>query len=217
MNTPVFAYAAAALIGYLLGSSNLAYFLGRRRSVDIRDKGSGNPGASNTMVLYGWKAGIAVALHDIGKALLAVVLVSTLFRSLPLIGETAGASCVLGHLFPFYMGFRGGKGFAAYLGMIIGLNWRFAACLGVAIIVSVLITDYIVTGTMITVLSYPIYCLIVGNYGAAAMLSVVTAIIVVRHKENFKRILNGTEVGLRKAHRGDLRIRDDEEQGRKDT
>ena len=213
--TDAYAYPIAAVIGYLLGSSNLAYFLSKlNRRTDIRNVGTGNPGASNTMMLYGWKAGVAVGVHDIGKAIIAVLVAGLLFARLPLIRETAGAACVMGHLFPFYMGFRGGKGFASYLGMIIGLNWLFALGLGAAIIVSVLITDYIVVGTMITVISYPVYCAITGNYGAAALLSVVTAFIIYKHRENFRRILNGTEVGLRKAHRGDMRIKN--EQGRDD-
>ena len=198
-------YLSVVLLGYLLGCSNLAWFLAKAKGVDIRGKGSGNPGASNAMILMGWKAGILVGLHDIGKAALAVFLAKSLFPSLPLAGEVAGAACVLGHLFPFYLGFRGGKGFASYLGMTAMLNWRFALVIGLAIIVLVLITDYMVVGTMTTVVSFPVYNLLTRHFSAAALLAVISLFIIWKHRENFRRILDGTEIGLRKAHRGDLR------------
>ena len=104
-------YMLVVLIGYLLGSLNLALLLARLKGVDIRAGGSGNPGASNAVTLMGWKAGALVALHDIGKGILAVWLCTRLFPALPYCGAAAGVACVLGHIFPFYTRFRGGKGF----------------------------------------------------------------------------------------------------------
>lgn len=203
---PILSYALITLIGYLLGSSNIAYYIARRRGIDILQTGTGNPGASNAMMLLGWKTGILVGLHDIGKAVLATWLCGLLFPDLPLSRVVAGASCVLGHLFPFYLAFRGGKGFASTLGMIAALNWRFALILGVAIIVVVLITDYIVTGTVLTVVSYPVYCLATHQLIAAAILAGIAVIILVKHRANFVRIFKGTEVGLRRAHKGEMRV-----------
>lgn len=202
---PYVLYLPVVLIGYLLGCSNMAWYLAKSKGVDIRGKGSGNPGASNAMILMGWKAGVLVGLHDIGKAALAVLICRGLFPSLPLAGEIAGAACVLGHLFPFYLGFRGGKGFASYLGAVAALNWRFALGLGVAIILLVLVTDYMVVGTMTTVISYPVYNLLIRHFWSALVLALVSLLIVYKHRENFKRILNGTEIGLRRANRGDYR------------
>lgn len=204
---PILAYFLIALLGYLLGSSNLAYYIARRRGIDIHHTGSGNPGASNAMMLMGWKTGILVGVHDIGKAILAVWLCSLFFPQTPLCREVAGVACVLGHLFPFYLAFRGGKGFASCLGVIAALNWRFALILGVAIIVVVLITDYIVAGTMLTVVSYPVYCLATHQLITAALLALVALIIIYKHRGNFVRILKGTEVGLRRAHKGELRVK----------
>ena len=202
----IVSYVLIVLLAYLLGTSNLAYFIARRRGINILQTGTGNPGASNAMMLLGWKTGILVGLHDIGKALLATWLSGVLFPDLPLSRELAGAACVLGHLFPFYLSFRGGKGFASTLGMIAALNWRFVLLLGVAIIVVVLITDYIVTGTVLTVLSYPIYCLATHQLIAAAILAGIALIILMKHRVNFVRIWKGPEVGLRRAHRGELRV-----------
>lgn len=203
---PIVACLCAALIGYLLGCINPAYFIARAKGIDILNMGTGNPGASNTMMLLGWKAGILVGLHDIGKAVLAVLLCALLFPSAPLVREIAGTACILGHLFPFYLAFRGGKGFASTLGVIGALDWRFALILLAAIIVLVLITDYIVVGTMLTVVSYPIYCFVTSRLIAAALLTATALIIIYRHRANFIRICNGTEVGLRRANRGELRV-----------
>jgi len=202
----IVSYVLIVLLAYLLGTSNLAYFIARRRGINILQTGTGNPGASNAMMLLGWKMGILVGLHDIGKAFLAAFLAGLLFPELPLSREVAGAACVLGHLFPFYLSFRGGKGFASTLGMIAALNWRFALLLGVAIVAVVLITDYIVAGTVLTVVSYPVYCFATHQLIAAAILAGIALIILMKHRGNFVRIWKGTEVGLRRAHKGELRV-----------
>ena len=202
----IVSYALIVLLAYLLGTSNLAYFIARRRGINILQTGTGNPGASNAMMLLGWKTGILVGLHDVGKAFLAAFLAGLLFPELPLSREVAGAACVLGHMFPFYLRFRGGKGFASTLGMIAALNWRFVLLLGVAIIVVVLITDYIVAGTVLTVVSYPVYCFATHQLIAAAILAGIALIILMKHRGNFVRIWKGTEVGLRRAHKGELRV-----------
>lgn len=193
------------LIGYLLGSSNMAWYLAKLKGVDLRAKGSGNPGASNAMILMGWKAGVLVGLHDIGKAFLAVWLCTRLFPAAPYCGVIAGFACVIGHMFPFYLRFRGGKGFASYLGMILALDWRFALVLCAAIVVVTLVTDYIVIGTMTTVISFPVYCAVEHHLIAAAMLCFLSAIIIYKHRANLVRIVRGTEIGFRSANRGDHR------------
>ena len=100
-------YIVSALIGYLLGCSNMATYLAALRGVDLKSGGTGNPGASNTLILMGWRAGVIVGVHDIGKAVAAVLLAKALFPGLPLAGAVAGVCSVLGHMFPFYLKFRG--------------------------------------------------------------------------------------------------------------
>lgn len=150
-------YLLILLIGYLLGCSNMAVYLAAAQNVDLRSGGSGNPGASNALILMGWRAGLLVGAHDIAKAVLAVLLCRLLFPAVPLAGALSGAACVVGHMFPFYMRFHGGKGFAAYLGMTLALNWRFALLLLLAVSLITLVTDYVVLGTMTTVISVPLY------------------------------------------------------------
>lgn len=199
-------YIIAAFMGYLLGCSNMSFYLSKIYGVDIRSHGSKNLGASNTMILMGWKAGILVAVHDILKAALAVIFAQMLFPEVPFIGAVAGVASVYGHVFPFYLKFKGGKGFASYVGMTLALNWKFALILIVVVALITLITDYIVIGTFTTIASVPLYMGFTNhNCVLALILLVGTAVILYKHRENITKLKNGTEIGLRSANRGDHR------------
>ena len=200
-------YVIAAVLGYLLGCSNMAYYLAKIRKADLTKNGTGNLGASNATVLLGWKAGILVATHDIGKSVLAVLAAQWLFPGVENIGALAGIASVLGHIFPFYLKFKGGKGFASYMGMTLALNWKLALCLIAAVILVTLITDYIVCGTLTTIITVPIYMGIAAHsFLLAGILFIGTAVILYKHRENFPRMLNGTELGLRSALRGENKL-----------
>ena len=202
------AYVMAALGAYALGCSNMAFYLSKLHKVDFRGGGSGNLGASNATILMGWKAGILVAIHDAGKALLAVLLANLLFPDLPNVGAVAGIAAVLGHIFPAPLRFRGGKGFASYVGMTLALNWKFAlVVLGIVVLVTV-ITDYIVVGTTTTVLMVPSYLgWVHHSFLLAGILLIGTLVILYKHRENYVRMANGTEIGLRSAAKGERRIK----------
>jgi len=200
------AYILVCLMGYLLGCSNMAVYLAKWKKVDLKSRGSGNNGASNAAIVLGWRAGILTALHDIGKAVLAVALAQWLFPQLSYAREAAGAACVLGHVFPVFFNFRGGKGFASYLGMTLVLNWKLALILMVAVAVITLVADYIVFGTLTTVCAVPLYQGISSqSLIAGLILASVSAVIVWKHWENLQKIAKGTEIGLRgtlsKKHR----------------
>ena len=199
-------YVIVVLLSYLIGCSSMALYLSIMKKTDVRQAGSGNLGTSNAVLLLGWRAGILVGLHDIGKAFLAVHLAQWLFPLLPHAGAVAGVACVLGHIFPFYLRFKGGKGFASYLGMTLALNWKFALIILIAVVVLTLLTDYIVVGTFTTVVSVPLYLGIARHSLLLAMiLCIATAVILFKHRENLVRICRGTEIGLRSAIRGDHR------------
>ena len=200
-------YLLILLIGYLLGCSNMAVYLAAAQNVDLRSGGSGNPGASNALILMGWRAGLLVGAHDIAKAVLAVLLCRLLFPAVPLAGALSGTACVAGHMFPFYMRFHGGKGFAAYLGMTLALNWRFALLLLLAVSLITLVTDYVVLGTMTTVISVPLYSAWSGSGTTALLLLPLSAIIIYKHRDNLVRICRGTEIGLRRRFRAAERSR----------
>lgn len=201
-------YLIVILFSYLLGTSSMSYYLAKLNQVDIRNSGSKNLGASNAMILMGWKAGVIVAIHDAGKALLAVILARVLFPELPYAAEIAGVTSVLGHIFPFYLKFKGGKGLASYIGMTLALNWKFGLAVIVILALVTLITDYIVMGTVtvITVVS-AFMGFINHSLMIATILLVASFVIGYKHRENYVRIYKGTEIRFRKANRGDYRVK----------
>ncbi len=200
-------YIIVIVLGYLLGTSNLAYYISKWKHVDFTKSGSGNLGASNATMLLGWKSGIIVGLHDSVKSLVAVVIARLLFPDLEYAGAAAGIASVLGHIFPFYLRFRGGKGFASYLGMTLALNWKVAlAVIGLVLVVT-WITDYIVVGTTTTIVVVPVALgLMCHSWILALILLVGTVVIAYKHRENFVRIYRGTEFRVRNVSRGEHRI-----------
>lgn len=188
---------ACVLIGYLLGSSNLAYYLSKAKKIDLRGEGSGNYGTSNAFMLLGAKLGVLVAIHDIGKAVISVVLAMLLFPDVVYLPAVAGVSAVIGHIFPFYIKFKGGKGFAPYIGLAVALNWKVGLIIVAVAVALILISNYMVFGTMATILSLPISLAIHNDWIALALASAVTIIIILKHIENFVKIKNGTEFKVR--------------------
>ncbi len=194
----------SALIGYLLGSISPSYFLARAKGFDIREKGTGNAGASNVTQTMGWGYGIFTALFDIFKSFGAVLLCTWLFRDKQFCGRVAGIMAVMGHMFPFYMGFKGGKGFASYTGMTLAFDWKFCLIMVVVSILITLVTDYIALATILFVIVCPVYYYLTGgNLPVLIMLCVLGLIIIYKHRINIQRILKGEEIGLRqmKKHR----------------
>ena len=201
-------YVIVILLSYILGSSNMAKYLAAIKKVDLTAGGSGNLGASNAVILMGWGAGVLTALHDIGKSALAVILARLVFPDVPHIGAAAGVAAVLGYIFPFWMKFKGGKGFASYLGMTLALHWKFAIAVLLLVVAVTLITDYIVAATTTTIVLVPIGLgILTQSWILPLILLVASLVIAWKHRENYIRIYNGTEIGFRKAGRGDYRVK----------
>ena len=199
-------YFIASLLGYVLGCSNLAYYISRATKKDIRQAGTGNLGASNATVLFGWKAGVSVALHDAGKALLAALLARLLFPNLEYAGAAAGVAAVLGHIFPFYLKFRGGKGTASFVGLTLALNWKLALAVLLILVLATIITDYIVIGTFSAIVTVPVYVgLFAHNLALMAIVCIASFAIFWKHRENIGRMIRKEEIGLRSTIRGDKR------------
>ena len=119
----------------------------------------------------------------------------------------AGVACVLGHIFPFWLKFKGGKGFASFWGMTLALNWKLALIVLAAVVIVTIITDYIVCGTLTTIISVPVYMIFTQGWLMAMIILIATAVIIIKHRENYPRMLNGTELGLRSAIRGDNKLK----------
>lgn len=191
-------YIFTALISYLFGSFNTAYFLGKAKGFDIRERGSHNAGASNIKVNLGWGAAILTGLADMFKAILSILLCSYLFPDDPLISFLAGAMAVVGHIFPFYMDFKGGKGYASYLGMLLGLDYKIALLAMALTVILSLLSNYIAIGTYAALLVVPVCFILKGESGAPLIvLILVSALIAFKHRVNIRRILRHEEIGIR--------------------
>lgn len=201
-------YIIAILTAYFLGSSNMAFYLSKMKDVDIRKNGSGNLGASNATVLLGWGAGVIVAVHDIGKALIAVLAAKWAFPDLEYVGAAAGVACVLGHIFPFYLKFKGGKGLASFIGMMAALDWKVALGIVVLLVVVTLVTDFIALGTISVSVAAPVgMWFTTHSFVVPLILGVATVVMIYKHRENIVRIRNHTEIGLRSTAKGENRVK----------
>ncbi len=202
------AYLIAISIGYLLGCSNLAYWLAKWNNVDFRKGGSGNLGASNATILLGWKAGVLVGIHDIGKAILAVLLAKLLFPEAEYVDAAAGVAAVLGHVFPFYLKFKGGKGLASFLGLVAALNWKVGIAVALLLVLITLVTDFISLGTLTVSVTAPVgFFLTTGRMIVPLILAVASLVLICKHIENIHRLLNKTEIGLRSTIKGENRVK----------
>ena len=197
-------YFWVILGAYVIGSSSMSFYLSKLKGVDIRKKGSGNLGASNAMLVMGWPSAVLVGLHDIGKSVLAVRLAKFLFPTLRYIGVIAGVASILGHIFPFYLGFKGGKGFASYLGMILSLDWKLGLNIVIVMIAVVLISDYLLFGVMTTIAVSPIcFGIIKRSLPFSWIMLIASGVMLYKHQQNFIRLANGGEIGIRAALRGE--------------
>lgn len=186
-----------SLLGYLIGNINPAYVLSKLKGFDIREKGSGNAGASNVTVVMGKKAGIFTALFDIFKAFFATVIAVHLFPEIEYAKILSGVFCILGHIFPFVMKFHGGKGLACLGGMILSFNPVVFLLLLIFELIIALVSDYIsVVAPSGTVIFTLIYVFMTGDMIGTFLLVVVSVIIFFKHVENFKRIYRGEETHI---------------------
>lgn len=200
-------YFIVALIGYIFGCLQFSYILGKLlRNVDIRNMGHGNAGASNTVISLGWKYGVLVALLDISKAVASVMLIKALYKDVadPNLFNfylyLNGLFVILGHNHPFFMNFKGGKGTASLIGMLIAVNIPLAVLGILTIIIVTLITDYIALGTIALVLIVVAATLYLKlGLGAVTISMIIAALAVYNHLPNIKRIIRKEEKGLRQA------------------
>ena len=123
------------ILGYLIGSSSMSFYISKAKKVNLKEEGSKNLGASNTLALMGKKAGLAVLVHDVLKSFLVIPIIRLCmhipYNQVGWLLAIGGVFAVVGHIFPFYLKFKGGKGFATYVGIMLGLDWRFFIIIGI--------------------------------------------------------------------------------------
>ncbi len=184
-----------ALMGYLIGSINLSYLLSKRKGYDIREHGSGNAGASNVIIMMGKKIGAAVAVVDVMKAFVVVRLAIAIYPEFRYAGVIAATSVILGHIFPFYMGFRGGKGLATLGGSILALDYKMFLILLLFALFIAFVTDYICFAPITcSVLFSVLYAIKNKDVWIGVILGASTICILYRHVGNLKRIRDGKEL-----------------------
>ena len=199
----------ALVIGYVFGLFQTGYIYGKSKGIDIRKEGSGNAGTTNSLRVLGWKAGLITFLGDLLKAILAVLLVKVIFREkypegIAVLELYAGFGAVLGHNFPCYLKFKGGKGIACTAGVILAVCPYAAPICLVLFIGAVAITRYVSLGSILVVIAYLVQVIVFGQTGILHMeashlpeyyivSACFTAMALWRHRENVKRLLNGTE------------------------
>lgn len=196
-------------IGYGCGLVQTSYLLGRLHGIDIREHGSGNAGSTNALRTMGRKAGAITLLTDCLKCVLAVVLARILFESgyrdiIPLLSLYAAGGCILGHNFPVYLNFKGGKGIAASVGLIIAFDYRIFMVCFVVFFLCFFTTHYV---SLASLLSYAIFfvgVVIAGQLGSYGMGSrdrielyvlafLLMALAFWRHRANVVRLLHKEE------------------------
>lgn len=186
------------IYGYLIGTINPSYLFGKLRGMDIRKGGSGNAGATNALLLLGNAVGFLCAILDIIKAFVVCKTAVLLFAQLPAAGIIAGCGCILGHIFPIWMGFAGGKGLACLGGMLLAYNWRVLCLILLGEVILLLIANYIclvaITGSAAFT---AIYFVQTGNLLGTVLLALVTVVIFFKHIPNLRRIADGSELKIR--------------------
>ena len=197
----------AILIGYLLGCVQTSYFISRWiKKKDIRSIGSGNAGASNVTVTMGFHFGILTAFVDVSKAFLSILCINYIFPDSNYLTDLrvlAGSMAIIGHIFPFFMNFQGGKGMASYIGLILALDFHFGLNVIIFLILSTVITDFIAVGSIFIYLIMPFFFLFLPEYTNTSffILFLIGIVGVFKHWINIRRIISGEEIGLRSTMR----------------
>ena len=180
---------------YFIGGINPAYIKSKRHGFDIRKTGTGNAGASNALLSFGKRAGVLIALIDIFKAFLIVKLSALAFPAVRISKELAGTGCMVGHMFPVQLRFKGGKGLSCPGGVILAFSPKcFLIMLGAEIILA-LIVGYSSVIPITAAVAFPVIYMIFGDcWMGFALYMIAASIMEIKHIENIRRIRAGTEI-----------------------
>ncbi|MFQ9515471.1 MAG: glycerol-3-phosphate 1-O-acyltransferase PlsY [Eubacterium sp.] len=201
------------MIGYVFGLFQTGFIIGKIHNIDIRDFGSGNSGTTNAMRTLGKKYGFITYFGDALKAIFAIGVTYLIFRYMCeghmfALALYTGLGAILGHNFPFYMNFKGGKGIAASSGVIFSLifyDWKFVVLGFCTFFIALIITKYVSFSSLCLMTGFLVEMIVWGQLGmvhnlhpdekieAYILVAIMTILSFIRHKENIKRLVNGTE------------------------
>jgi glycerol-3-phosphate acyltransferase PlsY len=206
LNGSLLPFLPAVILSYLAGSFPTSILVSRMvKGIDIRQHGSGNAGGTNVLRVVGWKAALLVALVDVGKGWLAAAVISRLVLGgaspAPVTAMTvAGAAAVVGHIYPLFAGFRGGKGVGTTAGMMIAVHPLVLAACAPVFFVTVLATRMVSLGSVLAAASFPLLLWamsgtswVMENPWSFGIVAGLALLIVVKHRSNLLRIRSGTE------------------------
>lgn len=207
------AFILIAVISYLLGSLNFGVILSNRvKNDDIRNHGSGNAGTTNMLRNYGKKIAFLTIAGDMLKVFVSIGISFAIIKFLPMaigdftavtlkgidsniyIKSLSGFFCVLGHIFPCYFGFKGGKGVATAGGMVFAIDWRIGLILLVVFVLVLLVSKYVSLGSLVMALLYPVFIYVFHRSPTlTGIAAVFTVVVVVAHRSNIKKLITHTE------------------------
>lgn len=194
-------FLLSIIIGYLCGCFQTAYIIGRFNNIDIREHGSGNAGTTNTLRTLGTKAALLNFLGDGFKGIAGVFIARYLFAPLipgvdsQLLCLITGFCTVIGHNYPFFLKFKGGKGIAATAAVTLAFDWRFGLISFLIFTSITIITRYVSLASLVMALAFPINTIIFypGHWELSIVACMFTILAFIRHQANIKRLMSGTE------------------------
>ena len=195
LDTPLALLALTALAAYLLGSAPFGILIARIVGLgDLRGIGSGNIGATNVLRTGNRGAAAATLLLDAGKGALAVLVARALIGADA--AQVAGLAAFLGHLYPVYLRFKGGKGVATFIGTVLALAWPVGLAVCASWLAAARLWRYSSLAGMICAASAPIWALVLGWTDLAALTAVLAVLVILRHRDNIARLRAGTETRI---------------------
>lgn len=188
----VLKFILVAVVGYLLGSLNTSLLVGKMYGVDVRQHGSGNAGATNTLRTLGKKAAILVGIGDVLKGVVACIVGNFVLGDTGLM--LGGLMAVIGHNWPIYFGFKGGKGIFTSFAVVFMMDWKIGLMLTGVFLVVFLFTHYVSLSSIVVFILFPLFAFVLGRTLETVGFATVLGILAVyRHRANIQRLLNGTE------------------------
>jgi len=195
---------AAALIGYALGSISFSVIFSRKfAGFDLREKGSGNAGSTNALRTAGKKVAAITLVCDILKGLVAILIAILLgnifkYQNVATLVQIAAIAAIIGHTFPIFFEFRGGKGVATSLGVLLLVNWKIGLICLIFALILMAVTKIVSIGSIAAAILFPILVLFIGDgfiaEGNYFIFSIILALIVIfNHRSNIKKLVDGTE------------------------
>ncbi len=186
------------VVGYLFGSISPSYILSRVNGKDLREEGSGNLGATNTYLHLGKMWGVMVLILDLAKTLVAMEVMIRVFAELRLAGVITGCATIIGHMFPFYLDFKGGKGLACLAATMMRLDFPFFLFMLTTSLILITVVNWGVASAFYASIAFPVwYSVKMRSLACFFIMAVTSACILWKHKGNLKKIQEGEELSVK--------------------